>query len=373
MKAVGRFGIGFFSVFMLGDDVRVMTRRYDRGMADTLALEFKEGLRLRPILAPAERSEAPLDGGTRVEVRLTDDPRSEAGMRLALKSGDAHREDSVPSSLPDLVAWLAPALDVDVMVEDFGRRSIALRANDWLTIAPEALAARIGAYNRLIPDAAPFMRQIASSQGTIYGRAAIIPSHTGGAGIFAIGGLRADTEDWFMGILAGGPMRAARDRAGLTVPRELLGQWATDQGRLVATSKIPPEDKVMIANRILSCGGEVGALPIIQWHGLWMDTRMLAEHCREATEIRILWGPPIFEDDEGYETMEDDEFEPCDEFAIIPIYETVSDTLKLPVVKLVTAIAQAAWGGIEDTMASLPIGTSGGLPLIYHVHRLRKP
>ena len=31
MNAIGRFGIGFFSVFMLGEEVRVTTRRYDRG------------------------------------------------------------------------------------------------------------------------------------------------------------------------------------------------------------------------------------------------------------------------------------------------------------------------------------------------------
>ena len=30
MNAVGRFGIGIFSVFMLGVEVRITTRRYDR-------------------------------------------------------------------------------------------------------------------------------------------------------------------------------------------------------------------------------------------------------------------------------------------------------------------------------------------------------
>lgn len=40
---VGRFGIGFFSVFMLGQTVRVTTRRYDEGPLDTRVLEFATG------------------------------------------------------------------------------------------------------------------------------------------------------------------------------------------------------------------------------------------------------------------------------------------------------------------------------------------
>src|SRR3546814_289514 len=34
MTAIGRFGIGFFSVFMLGSEVRVYSRRFDLGVGD---------------------------------------------------------------------------------------------------------------------------------------------------------------------------------------------------------------------------------------------------------------------------------------------------------------------------------------------------
>src|SRR3546814_16121554 len=48
MTAIGRFGIGFFSVFMLGSEVRVYSRRCDRGVeivtprrSDTSSIAFR--------------------------------------------------------------------------------------------------------------------------------------------------------------------------------------------------------------------------------------------------------------------------------------------------------------------------------------------
>ena len=49
MHASGKFGIGFFSVFMLGPVVRVYSRRCDRGQETGRLLEFREGTSARPI------------------------------------------------------------------------------------------------------------------------------------------------------------------------------------------------------------------------------------------------------------------------------------------------------------------------------------
>ena len=68
MASLGKFGIGFFSVFMLGDHVRVITRRPDRAESDALLLEFQDGIgshhfsqrprrgRSRPMAEPAWKS-----------------------------------------------------------------------------------------------------------------------------------------------------------------------------------------------------------------------------------------------------------------------------------------------------------------------------
>jgi HSP90 family molecular chaperone len=46
-----QFGIGFFSVFMLGDRVRVITRRRNRAETDALLLEFRDGINSRRFLS----------------------------------------------------------------------------------------------------------------------------------------------------------------------------------------------------------------------------------------------------------------------------------------------------------------------------------
>ncbi len=69
-EPTGRFGVGFFSVFMWGHRVRVTSRRYDDGPRDTRILEFRTGLETRPLVRPAKLEEQLREGGTRVRVWL---------------------------------------------------------------------------------------------------------------------------------------------------------------------------------------------------------------------------------------------------------------------------------------------------------------
>jgi Histidine kinase-, DNA gyrase B-, and HSP90-like ATPase len=50
-RAVGRFGIGFYSIFMVAKSVSVSSRRWDKGLDETLTLDFPIGLTLRPMLS----------------------------------------------------------------------------------------------------------------------------------------------------------------------------------------------------------------------------------------------------------------------------------------------------------------------------------
>ena len=49
-QSIGRFGIGFYSIFMIADSVEVVSRRFDKALDDTNSLVFKNGLTLRPTL-----------------------------------------------------------------------------------------------------------------------------------------------------------------------------------------------------------------------------------------------------------------------------------------------------------------------------------
>ncbi len=70
IQTTGKYGIGFFSIFMLGSAVRIRTRRYYSGQSDTVVLEFNTGVSSKPIFRPAEKIEQIREGGTCIRVWL---------------------------------------------------------------------------------------------------------------------------------------------------------------------------------------------------------------------------------------------------------------------------------------------------------------
>jgi hypothetical protein len=80
IKQIGKYGIGFFSVFMLAEHVQVITRRSDAAAKDTLVLEFSKGLKGRPILREANSTEQLIDGGTRIRLKLQVAPCAGGGL-----------------------------------------------------------------------------------------------------------------------------------------------------------------------------------------------------------------------------------------------------------------------------------------------------
>lgn len=103
IKQIGKYGIGFFSVFMLAEHVQVITRRSNSAAKDTLVLEFSMGLKGRPILREADNSEQLIDGGTKVRLRLQVDPSSPEGLLY-----DRYQDTS--RKLSDICSELCPAL-----------------------------------------------------------------------------------------------------------------------------------------------------------------------------------------------------------------------------------------------------------------------
>lgn len=66
----GRYGIGFFSVFMWSSNVSVSSRRYEKGTDSVNTLEFSNGINTRPILKKADKSEVSRKWNTRIRLNL---------------------------------------------------------------------------------------------------------------------------------------------------------------------------------------------------------------------------------------------------------------------------------------------------------------
>lgn len=289
MHAIGRFGIGFFSVFMLGPVVRVYSRRCDKGQETGRLLEFRNGTSSRPILSPAERDDAPIDGGTRIEVMLKTDPFQPGG----LLSTGPYSKSSIPLSV--LVGAVAPNLDVSLATREGDEAAPVIHPGDWLKITDADLVRRIDPFadrsdieSRKTERA--LMRPIVGSDGTIFGRAFIHPSkysYRADGGWVTIAGLRATRIYNVQGILLGEAVTAARDAAQPLVSKEALAAWASDQALLISELVLDEVHQARSAEVVLECGGEIGTLKIVKWGSDWLNISEFEGKLRSVEELII--------------------------------------------------------------------------------------
>lgn len=309
MHAIGRFGIGFFSVFMLGPVVRVYSRRCDKGQDTGRLLEFRGGTSARPILSPAPGTPVPIDGGTRIEVLLKDHP-FEAGGLLHINS---YTKRTMP--LATLVGAVAPNLDVatEILVKE-GTEQVA-RPGDWLRISDLDLVRRLNPIADRSDADSPkadraLMQTIEDEDGQIFGRAFISPSRysfSADGGWVTISGLRAGRLHNVEGILLGEAVTAARDAAQPLATRDALARWASKQAELIVTSVKDEERQARSAEVVLECGGDIGGLRFVKWGADWLDTDEFQERLRSTNEISVSFAGE-FDYDEDKDDVHPKEF-----------------------------------------------------------------
>jgi hypothetical protein len=270
--STGKYGIGFFSVFMLGDRVQVTTRRPDEARAETRVLEFPKGVAARPLLRKAEESEVALEAGTRVRVRLNRDPYANGGLLF-----DRSRQTAL--NLNIACAKLCPAIDANLYAEGSdGTRRLAVAASDWITLDPAELLKRLlgimGPSDLEDPSAldtiAKNLRVLMNPDGQIVGRACVCPFlRIAGQirslkGAVTSGGFVSDEVQDIQGMLLGETPRTARNEAEPVVDLKELARWATEQAALLANLSADPETLCYCAGVIWCCGGDTGPLPIAE-------------------------------------------------------------------------------------------------------------
>jgi hypothetical protein len=306
MNAIGRFGIGFFSVFMLSDRLNVITRRYDRAETDSLLLEFHNGLASRPTLSSAPSKSAPIDGGTRIDIRLSRDPRVKQRFELHSKLGRpdsgsdlfSNRTPTSFSSLAQLVTYLAPTAEVNIEIIQFGKGETVVSPSDWLSISSARLAKRASTHELSKDEQRRVqarIREVKDSAGSIFGRAAIWPTTLYSYGALVTKGLRIDSMAHIVGFMAGETTVVSRSEGALVVPKDALAAWATEQAKLIAKQPIDDSVKAKCSELVLQCGGTIGNLPVAFWGRTWLNTDQL---CAElAANGRIY----CYADDLSYE------------------------------------------------------------------------
>ncbi|MFJ9449127.1 ATP-binding protein [Herbaspirillum sp. NPDC101397] len=256
---VGKYGIGFFSVFMLGDEVKVTTWRYGNAITDQVTLHLRNRVVERPILLQATQDELLTESGTRISVRLRE------GRKTLLKNVPQRVEQKKVPQVEDLVAHLAPTLDIDVWCQDGAVSPVqAIKANDWETLDPYDLLCRLKV--NMTADAlkryAARLQPMIDENGKIVGRAALLLDRnrwyrSDNTGALVHCGLRTGNCEGIIGyILAGNSVDLARRNAVPVVNSSTLRQWAERQ--LSATPNVVPSLTEKIVS--LDCGDKTSVV-----------------------------------------------------------------------------------------------------------------
>lgn len=270
-QSTGRYGIGFFSAFMIGERVQVITRRYEESRDNTHVLEFRNGLHERAILRKAERFEYIKNGGTKIRIWLKD---REIFRNIVHGVSDLNEEGW---KIEERIGWICPAIDANIYVsnnESKGKNVIC--ANDWIDMDGEKLIQRIiqpctikgTELEEHIKLLSNNLRIIKNSCGKIVGRACIAPMEIDNTyygelrGNVTIGGFRSCDLAGILGILKGETKVASRNSGFPSVEKEKIKEWSSDQADLV--NKIYNDMDILnnCSQFIIKCGGDTGNNPI---------------------------------------------------------------------------------------------------------------
>jgi hypothetical protein len=301
MKSRGKYGIGFFSIFMLGDVVRVISRRYDRDVQSARVLEFRQGLGSRPNLRNADPSEVPLDGGTRIEVKLSVSPFEPDG--LLYRKNPFSKGEVV--KLSRVIAAIAPACDVAINVTQDDETQGETAAGDWLELKSGSLLNRIMGGDDDDDDepstpanAWDELRELRDEDGKLYGRARLdTGSQWRKRGLVTVDGLAASKVGAIAGILIGVETTASRNSATPIIPAPVLASWSSEQATILTAAEIPDEDKARAAAIVLGCGGDIAGLPVVLWQDAWMTASQFADAVKTFDRLEVHDGS-ISHDDE---------------------------------------------------------------------------
>ena len=265
-QPTGKFGIGFFSVFMWGERVKVVSNRYDRGRDDTTVLEFVSGVNGRPILRKADRNEQIKNGGTCVTVWLSGKSASDI-FTSRYNSSMNQRE---------VIAKLCFALDCNLYLN----QELLIQANDWQTISPEDFLCRLAGhahiekYIELKPELYHLLcsnlRLLKEEDSSVVGRACLYADSrqvncTTIDGIVTVDGFKTTELSGIVGVLKGTTEKASRDTAIPIVSEGALDRWVAEQAQLLAAERYADKEQLEIAGFACTLSKKPTPLKFVQW------------------------------------------------------------------------------------------------------------
>jgi len=285
-RPTGKFGIGFFSVFMISDRFQIATRTSADSKSDTRILQFDSGVESPPLLREAKEKEQLEATGTSVRLWLKHKPGDKDWF---LNPGDASpfnpplSKNAVrkePWTLSELCEWLCPASEVTIATEENGTKTTAVTCRDWTTIDGSELIRRTllekSNLHELLGDktflqVANCLRTLTDDNGNVVARAALAPQipqtfqNLGLAAALNLSGpFRSYPTVCLLGLFRGRMVKLDRveGHAIRLTSEEKLAEWASEQAREASKVDWNLFDKTQIAGLVRTLAGDTSDLPI---------------------------------------------------------------------------------------------------------------
>ena len=280
-KSTGKFGIGFFSVFMWGESVKVISNRYDKARDNTMVLEFLNGVNSRPILRKAKPEEVIKNGGTRIKIYLSKKSIAEI----------LEPDFETMMNVEERIAKKCFALDCNLYINNDSKK-LLVKANDWISMQTDEFLYRLigkKSVEQLIKEEPNFYdllctntKIIKEKDGTIVGRACLLVDEKRKRrhsimGMVTVDGIGTTGLRGIIGVLKGGTEKASRDIAIPFISQDALDRWIEEQAKLIVSPLLSNEEQMEIASFACALSSKKTELKIARWKDTYVNYSQIVE------------------------------------------------------------------------------------------------
>jgi len=273
-SAVGKFGIGFYSVFMGADKVHLSSKPWSGGNSDTWQLLFNDGLSLRPILKNIVPDDFSTELSTKVTLCLKDDILNDKATKLIRRN--TADPIHIDVNICDYFKALFAGLDVSIFFSIDKSEGIEVCSGkitddykcEWLhnvSFANYQNEEVTNYINKNFHRLRPLIQE-----GVTYGMAAISTSFKNEQNFLSlktVGGLATNLHgrsgENFIGYIDYHPLSAKREGHEMVVRQEIIDIWLKEQMNILELETLGPLERYALGSSISSFNNDPRSVVLV--------------------------------------------------------------------------------------------------------------